>query len=123
MNWRAWLHETLKAATDWPVHQGTTLNERPANRFVVYTFLPSTPGPTGVYVERVQVWAHDRNASLVAIDEQLQKVRAALESASAEEAFIGATWEGDSQDQTDDAMGTRTRFATFRLAARREQPA
>jgi len=124
MNWRAWLHSQLTESeeTTWPVHGSASLSRRPAVQFLAITFMPSLPGPfPGAQVLRVQVWAHDVAGSYVAIDRELENVRKVLRRATAEQEFISANWEGDSNDLEDDAMETRTRYAMFRLSGKENE--
>lgn len=125
MNWRAWAysvissHPSVQEVVGERVYGSGSLTTSPETHpFIVITFLPSIrPGP-GRSFKTLQVWAHDRSRSYVRVDNALDAVREALEGASAEDGFIGATWEGNGADLFDDAMNTRTRTATFRLAAK-----
>lgn len=125
MNWRQWVVDTLKASSALQAEVGNrfygsgSLTESPTEvPFIVVAFIPNERRGPGRVLYRCQVWVHDRGGSYVRIDRILPLVTGAIASAVATEDFIGATWEGDSADGVDDAMNTKTRNVSFRLAAK-----
>lgn len=127
MNWHSWVYDLLRNDTRITdlvpadrVHLRGHLSSSPEGEpFIVAGFAPTLPGPfPGSQNLRLQVWAHERGSSYVRIDPILQAARDVLRDATAQDQFISAVWEGDSEELVDDAFNTLTRNATFRLAAK-----
>jgi len=124
-DWRSWVFSTL--STD-----ATVLPHVPASRilgagalegsvndkpFINIMFDQDVPGPfPGVSTQRCVVWVHDEPGDYLRIGTVLRAVRSALSGQVAGAGAVGCRWLGDSQDLSDESMGTITRNATFGMS-------
>jgi hypothetical protein len=126
VNWREWLFETLQAATgvtavvdaDEVYGAGALQGSQAKHKtpFIVVRMDPSAPGPyPGSRTHRAAVYVHDRPGTYTRLDAALRAAEAALVGQVALPGAIACRWEGDSQDQADEALGTITRSSTYAL--------
>lgn len=123
MNWRAWVHNLIVDSAVLPaqdIYGAGSLVDPPQNvPFIITTFIDDAPGPfPGSRMLRAQIWVHDRGGSYVRIDGILDQLRDVFRNAMSEQDFIQATWEGYSQEQTDDSLNTLTRHVSIRLSGK-----
>jgi hypothetical protein len=122
MNWRGWLYARLQDPdidlAPNQIHSSGSVDKRPDKLpAVVVRIMPriSAVKSGAAHRQRVQLWVHDRPGSYVAIDGILADLRANLPGQVGEAGGIACEWLDESQDLSDEAWGTGTRYSTFQL--------
>lgn len=111
----------ITSASLFTTHDVDTPQARP---FVVLRWQNTVPGlgdddTRWVNTRRLQVWAHDDPGDYDRIDQILQRVRVVLKqlvgvNTGESGSWIAETnWEGDSDDLSDEAVGTITRNSSY----------
>lgn len=127
MVWRKWLYGILTSDADvteiipaerW--YPSANFKEVPPTLFGVYKLGPESHEIADATLIPAEVWVYDSPGSYTRIDDALKRIRDAVISAPADDGMFPAEWAGDSEDLSDDEMGTIFRTASFQLRGRFE---
>lgn len=124
MDWRSWAYnristcqEILDAVGVDGVIGGGALEGAVAKKpFVVISFDQTNPGPfPGSETQGMSVWVHDEPGDYLRIGTLLKAARDVLVGQVASLGAVACVWQGDSQDLSDESLGTITRNASFMM--------
>lgn len=125
MDWRSYAFERISTSTSVLEHvpeeyvfgAGSLKGSVSKSPFIVILFDPETPGPfPGAINSGFVVAVHDEPGDYLRIGTLLRAVRGALVGQVRRPGAVACQWLGDSQDLSDESLGTIYRTATFSAA-------
>lgn len=129
-DWRSWMYQRLSTFSEITDVVGDriigagglegSVNEKP---FIVLLMDPETPGPfPGASTSGGVVAVHDEPGDYLRTDTLLRAVRRRLSGQVGSPGAVACQWLGDSQDLSDESLGTIYRTSTFGFAGLEGNP-